>query len=245
MQVNIKTLKSRFEKAMDKYDSNAVVQTHMAHKLINAICRYGNEFDKILELGSGTGILTRETAAHINYKTYYANDLIEKSKEYLDKILPRYTFMSGNAQDIQLPERMNLILSNALFQWFKNIDFLHLADMLEKDGLLAFTTFSPENFREIREITGLSLEYKSVDEIKSAMSSSFEILYIEEYTEILHFTKVLELLAHIKNTGVNALLTRNMTYGTVLNFCNKYVEKYTDITLTYSPIIVLGKKRCI
>ena len=242
MQVNIKTLKSRFEKAMDKYDANAAVQTHMAHKLINAICRYGNEFDKILELGSGTGILTRETAAHINYKTYYANDLIEKSKEYLDKILPRYTFISGNAQDIQLPERMNLILSNALFQWFKNIDFLHLADMLEKDGLLAFTTFSPENFREIREITGLSLEYKSVDEIKNAMSLSFEILHIEEYTEVLQFATVLELLAHMKNTGVNALSERNPTFLEVKNFCDKYKEKFTDISLTYSPIIVIGKK---
>ena len=242
MQVNIETVKKRFEKNMDKYDGNAVVQMHTAHKLINAICRYGNEFDKILELGTGTGILTRETAAHINYKTYYANDLIEKSKEYLDKILPRYTFISGNAQDIQLPERMNLILSNALFQWFKNIDFLHLADMLEKDGLLAFTTFSPENFREIREITGLSLEYKSVDEIKNAMSLCFEILHIEEYTEVLHFTTVLELLAHMKNTGVNNLLSHNLTFKEVKDFCADYERKFTYISLTYSPIIVIGEK---
>ena len=241
MQVNIKTLKSRFEKAMDKYDANAAVQMHMARKLITAVCGYGNEFDKILELGTGTGLLTKELGTHLNYKTYYANDLIEKSKDYLDKILPQYTFISGNAQEIYLPEKMNLILSNAMFQWFKNIDFLHLANMLEKDGLLAFTTFSPENFKEIREITGLSLEYKSDAEIKNAMFSSFEISHIEKYTEILHFNTMLELLSHMKNTGVNALSTHNLTFSEVQNFCDKYTARFTDISLTYSPIIIIGK----
>lgn len=242
MQVNTQIIKKRFEKAMDKYNCNAVVQTHMAHRLIETLSRYGINFDKILELGAGTGLLTKEAVTHLYYKTYYANDLVDKSKYYLDKILPAYTFISGNAQEIMPVEKMNLIISNAMFQWFTDIDFTHFANLLEQGGLLAFTTFSPSNFKEIREVTGLSLDYKSTAQIRKAMHLNFEILYIEEYNKILNFKSVLELLAHMKNTGVNALSSHGMTYKSVKDLCDKYTEKFGNISLTYSPVIIIGKK---
>jgi len=242
MQINPKIVKKQFEKNMEKYSQNAVVQARLAHNLVDTLCNYQTHFDNVLELGSGTGLLTRIAHEKLWYRKYFANDLIEKSKNYLDEILPEYTFIAGNAQKIKPNCKMDLIISNAMFQWFKNIDAAHFANMLNQCGILAFSTFSPDNFIEIRETAGLSLEYKTVDEIKNLLTSRFEILYIKEYWEILYFKTPLELLAHMKNTGVNSLSTQ-WTFKEVKSFCERYKERYSRPHLTYAPIVVIAKRR--
>ena len=243
MQINPKTVKKQFEKNMEKYSQNAVVQARLAEKLIDILSNYQTAFDKILELGSGTGLLTKILTQKLQYEKYYANDLTEKSQNYLDKILPQYSFIEGNAQKINPNCRVDLIVSNAMFQWLKKIDENHFANMLNKEGMLAFSTFSPENFNEIREITGLSLHYKTTDEIKSELNSRFDVIHIEEYKDILHFANPLELLAHMKNTGVNSLSSKHWTFNEVKSFCERYQKKYTNIRLTYAPIICIAKLR--
>ena len=47
--------------------------------------------------------------------------------------------------------------------------------MLKSGGILAFTTFSPDNFKEVRSFTGLSLEYKTFDELKEILSEKYKI----------------------------------------------------------------------
>lgn len=79
MQIDNKLIKKHFEKSMDKYDKNATVQDLMASKLIIELEKISNNFENILELGSGTGLLTKRINSHIKYKNYFANDLVEKS----------------------------------------------------------------------------------------------------------------------------------------------------------------------
>lgn len=244
MQVNPNLIKNHFKKSMDKYNSNAVVQKSLAQKLVSELTKFRSNFENILELGCGTGLLTQEAVKHLVYKNYIANDLIDKSKNYIDKILPNYTFICANAQKIKPSKKVDLIISNAMFQWFNDLEKVssHYSNLLNKDGILAFTTFSPENFCEIRELTGLTLEYKSIEEIKSELNNKFNILYTEEYKETLTFKNPLELLAHMKNTGVNSLTNQHWTFKEVKEFCDKYKEKYPEITLTYAPVIIIAKR---
>jgi malonyl-ACP O-methyltransferase BioC len=208
--------------------------------------------DTILEPGAGTGLLTREIIRKIKFKHYIANDLSEKSKKYIDIIFdgqsPLHskggcTFLAGNALKIKLPRKADLIVSNAMFQWFTDIEkaAAHFYNLLEPGGILAFTTFSPENFREIKTLTGLSLEYKTVREIEQALKN-YEILHIEEFEHSLAFQNPLELLAHMKHTGVNSLAAKNWTFADVKDFCENYRQKYPQITLTYAPVIVIAQK---
>ena len=68
MQVNPKTVKKQFEKNMDKYDSNAFVQLELAKKLIDELSVYRTDFDRVLEQGCGTGILSRLIKEKISYR---------------------------------------------------------------------------------------------------------------------------------------------------------------------------------
>lgn len=243
MQINPKLIKNQFQKSIDTYNENAIAQKLMAEKLVTEIVKIKCEFDNILELGCGSGLLTKEISKTIKFNNYFANDLVEKSKSYVQKIIPDTIFYCGNAQKINPAQKMDLIISNAMFQWFKTINTNNYKKMLNHGGILAFTSFSPENYREIRELTGLSLDYKTIDELQQIFEKDFEIIHKEEFTYVMKFSTPLELLAHMKNTGVNSLTTQHWTFKEVKNFCDNYSQKFPEITLTYAPIIFICKKK--
>lgn len=244
MFIDPKKVKKQFEKSFDKYNSNAIIQKELAKKLVEEVSKIGINYDKILEIGSGTGLLSKQISKNIKFKEYYANDLIPKSKYYLDKILDKYEFIQGDAQKIKLNKKLNLIISNAVFQWFKDLKKTskYYSSLLDKDGIIAFSTFTQDNFKEIKELTGISLEYKTKNQIVEDLKDNFEIIHISEYKNILKFSNPLELLAHIKNTGVNALSNKPLTFKEVKEFCQNYKAKYPEITLTYTPVIIVAKK---
>lgn len=246
MQTDYKHIKKQFEKSMESYNKNAVVQDLMASKMIIELVKFSNHFDSILELGSGTGLLTKRVIKDISFKNYCANDLVEKSKIYVQKLIPNAQFFCGNALKIKPSKKADLVVSNAMFQWFENLD--KAIDILKrhmaKEAILAFSSFTPDNFKEIKEITGLSLKYKSQEDIEAILKNKgFDILYCETFYEEMKFKSPLELLAHLKNTGVNSLSEKTWTVAKVKDFCDRFSRKYPQAILTYSPIIVIAKRK--
>ena len=244
MSTDIKNIKKQFEKSMSDYDKNAVVQDLTASKLVIELLKVSSDFENVLELGSGTGLLTKRLVKSIKYKNFYANDLVEKSKMYVQKFVPEVNFICGNAFKVKTAKKMDLIVSNAMFQWFENFEKAVeiLKTNLKPDGVLAFTTFAPSNFKEVTEITGLTLKYKSKEELENTLKNKgFEILYSEGFYEEMNFKTPLELLAHMKHTGVNSLSEKTWTVKKVKEFCEKYSKKYPKPILTYSPIIIIAR----
>lgn len=245
MQTDFKTIKKQFEKSMKNYDKNAVVQDFMAEKMLSELVKLSDSYYNILELGVGTGLLTKKVSEILDFTLYYGNDLVDKSKNYLKKYIPAADFICGNALKIKSIQNMNLVISNAMFQWFDDLEkgVNIISGYLSRGGILAFSTFASDNFNQIRDITGLTLNYKTKDEIENILKfSGFEILYSEEFSRDLKFNNALEILAHMKNTGVNSLSEKFWTITNIKEFCDKYAQKYPSYTLTYSPIIIIARK---
>ena len=69
-------VKDKFLSSIKTYDSNAIVQKEMAVKLIDSVIEnLGTKFNHVLEIGSGTGLLTQEIVDKIEFRKLITNDL--------------------------------------------------------------------------------------------------------------------------------------------------------------------------
>ncbi len=246
MQVNPKILKQKFEKSMPKYDANAIVQREMAERLVALLSQNcGKKFARILELGSGTGVLTKLIERNLDYDFLTCNDIVEKSRFYLENLGLKFDFILGNSAKIKPNGHPDLIISNAMFQWFADLApvLQHYSRVLNSDGVLAFSTFSTENFKEIRDVLGVSLNYLNIEQIQEVLHPNFDVVAIEEFERVLEFSSPLELLAHLKNTGVNSISSGKMTFAQVKDFCDKISTENGKCSLTYAPVLVIAKKK--
>ena len=166
----INNIKRQFKKSYKTYNDNAIVQKDMAERLV---CEIFGKYENILEIGCGTGLLTRKISNKIEYNKYIANDIVIEAQEYI-KHFPYVEFLAGDILQLDLSKNFDLIVSNAVFQWFSDISesIIHIQKWLKPNGILAFSTFSPDNFKEFTELTGISLNYPTKEYIKSVIKDN-------------------------------------------------------------------------
>ena len=252
---NKEVVKSRFDRNYDSYGQHATVQQEIADKLANLLLEYNpSRFKRILEIGCGTGFLTRNMIANASIETYFLNDLAESAfSETCRHLTPekrsKIHGIAGDAEIIDLPDNLDAIVSTSTVQWFNSLEsFIAKATyLLNSNGIFAFSSFGKENFKEIRSILNVGLDYKSLDEIRQLMELNFEILHTEEWQQTIHFQHPTEVLKHMKFTGVNSLGDCYFGKEKLSQFIENYQEKFSttkeSVTLTYHPIIIIAKKR--
>ena len=237
--MNTELVKKRFAKSIKTYDENAFVQKAMAEKLKTMLIP--KPYRKVLEIGCGTGFLTKIVSNDLDFENYIANDLVEDCKSCINEINPKIKFVSGDIKEIlkNSNQTFDLIISNAALQWVVNYEefFNLLLKKLNPSGTLLFSTFGKKNFIEIYETTGISLNYPSKEELKNIFRNY--TCKIEEELEILSFNSALDVLKHIKYTGVNCLSTSTWTKSNLKDFEEKYKK---PVTLTYNPVYVSVQK---
>ena len=146
------------------------------------------------------------------------------------------------------PGRFDLVVSASAFQWMRDLrGFFHrLAGLLQPGGCLLFNTFLPDNLFEIRTLTGRGLDYPTAAELGSWLSSDFEVKRCEEKTICFTFTSPVEVLRHLKATGVTATGNHLWTKGRLEQFRKQYIEQFStpdgSVTLTYRPVYFVAIK---
>jgi len=248
-RINKALVSRRFAGSIDSYPANAVVQGETAHGLIAALkAESGSSFDAVFEVGCGTGLLTALIASELQYRKLTVNDLVPDCRRSIAKITD-CEFIAGDIETItELPRPVDLVISNATFQWLTGPEaaFARFAGILPSGGVLAFSTFGPENLREIAAITGHSLVYRSIPDIRKMLAADFEIKTIAEQSRSMVFNAPLEVLEHLRKTGVTGVSSKIWTKSVLKNFINGYIDRYSvtgGVVLTYHPILVIAVKR--
>lgn len=222
-----KLIENRFKKCLPTYDESASVQKTMAQKLVSLSEK--KDFEAILEIGCGTGLLTKECLEAFSFTSYLANDIVPECKDYVMKLNDNIEFIAGDITNLALKGKFDLIISNAVFQWFKEPEFVieKLSTFLTPNGLLLYSTFGDRNFYELKEILGIGIDYPI----------SYSKKLCEELYE-MEFSSVIDLLKHIKNTGVNAIQNYSFTRGDLKAVEKMFIERYGKVKLTYNPVYV-------
>ncbi len=265
----------RFSRARDTYSHEARVQQQVADKMMQLLQTHTptGTFRHVVEFGCGTGSYSRVLKQSLRLDTLLLNDLCGEMRESLTDILSatqttevqttnptppavatqngRITFLADDAEYAEFPNGSDLITSCSTLQWFNSPEhfFKRCHRFLAPEGYLAFSTFGMENMYEIRSLTGHGLRYLSLEKLSSLLHPLFEVIYREEEIVRLTFDNPLQVLQHLKQTGVTGTEKTVWTRGRLQTFCEEYTRLFAvsheKVSLTYHPIYIIARKRNI
>ncbi len=140
-----------------RYDRVSPVQQRMGRRLLEGVRKRpcGKRVRRILELGCGSGALTRRVQECFPGAEITALDLSPGMIDEARRNLSGVDFVCGDAEDhahrAQGP--YDLVLSNAAAQWFHDpaVALKSYGSLLSPGGLLAVSTFGDGTFRELKQ----------------------------------------------------------------------------------------------
>ncbi len=227
-------IQNNFKKSLKTYNRHAQIQKEMAQTLVSLIKK--QHFQNVLEIGSYTGILTEELIRKISFDEYLALDIVE-SFDFIKNLSPKIKFQKSDIENFSTKQKFDLITANASLQWcldFENT-IKKLKTFLNKNGILAISIFGEKNLFEIKETFNVGLDYLSIDEIKKIFSNNAKII---EKTTSFEFQNPMEILKHLKYTGVNSISKNKLTISQIKEKMSILDKKYAN-KLTYNPLYII------
>lgn len=149
-------VRSSFERAASEYDRVAVLQREVGDRLLDRLELIKLEPGCILDLGAGTGYISRSLIKHYRGARVVALDIAPAMLLQVRRQSGwwrRPGLVCGDIERLPFADRsVELILSNLTLQWCNDLDatFAEFRRVLKPGGALLFTTFGPDTLRELR-----------------------------------------------------------------------------------------------
>lgn len=245
MSYDKELVKRRFEQNLHSYNSLATVQRDIAHRLAQMTLHHKSHVLLGVEIGAGTGFLTEQLLTNYPDSHWTVNDLTATCQRFLPSS-PRITFRACDGETMPFDGLFDMIATASVVQWFDNLELFiaRVSKALRSGGILALSTFGHDNFAEITATTGQSLEYHSQAEITQwCTDHGLRILEQQQWHCQQQFDTPIDVLRHIKATGVNAITKQRWTHADMARFQSDYRAYCNPITLTFHPIIVIACKQ--
>ncbi len=231
--INKSNVRNHFSLAAKTYEANAFVQKKMAARLLEAAKTSGRTFSRILEIGCGTGYLTRLLSTAFPAALLYATDISPQMIAQASKLHPaafreNTFFLTQDGENLSVEDSFDLIISNAAFQWFTDYEraFSGFAARLNENGLLLYSTFGPSTFNELhaafrhtRQILQLppderhGPDFLSGPELTLAAAKTGLCCKHQESEERVYFHSARDFLQSIKKTGATHAPLASSTFN--------------------------------
>lgn len=190
----------RFSQCASGYEREAKLQSLVARRLAASFPAL--ESPDILEIGCGTGLLTRHLLEHYRDGRFFITDISQAMLEQCKAQLPRQAEISFGVMDGEQPDlskKYDLIISGMTVQWFENParSLLQLHSMLRPEGHLLYSTIGPRLFPQWRKV---------LDELKLPCGlielTCLPGEIVEEFHQ-MHFDSGVAFLENLKATGAS------------------------------------------
>jgi len=162
-------LRASFERASASYEGAADLQARVAAELLERLELFRFEPAVVLDLGCGTGRVTRELKRRYRRARVIALDLapgmLREARRH-QRPWRRFERVCGDA--LRLPLRdgsVDLMFSNLMLQWCEPLGaaFAEVRRVLKPSGFFAFTTFGRDTLYELRSAWAQADAYNHVN----------------------------------------------------------------------------------
>lgn len=208
MSIDKQRIGKSFARHYGQYEDAAVVQRNMADRLAAALAEHAPQLtvQRALEIGIGTGFLTRHLAARFPEAEWWFNDLTPAAFDWIPVGLKQALTLEGDAETLPYPHGLDLLASASALQWFDDLAsfFPKAHGVMNAGGVLALATFGDCHFHELAAVTETPLHYPAPAALADmARRAGFAPLHAEDWEETLLFSSARDLLDHLRRTGVN------------------------------------------
>lgn len=219
--VDKRDVRSSFERAAADYDRVAVLQREVGDRLLERLEVIKLDPRTILDLGAGTGYITRALMKQYRGARVLALDIATamlKQTRAQSGWWRRPGLVCGDIERLPFADNsVELILSNLTLQWCNGLDaaLAEFKRVLKPGGALLFTSFGPDTLRELRTswaaVDGYNhvnsfLDMHDVGDAMVRAGLAEPVLDVEQFA--LTYTEVNGLVRDLKTLGAH-----NVTAG--------------------------------
>jgi len=212
-----------FSRSAPDYEQHAVLQKQLADELFSSLGRLKPE--RILDIGCGTGYLTRNLAKKYPRAQVVGIDIAPGmiAVANANNQFGNLRFQIGDGEKFILNKSFDLVVSSASLQWMDaGKVFRAIQSNLLPGGSFIFTTFGPRTLQEMRKSGFRVNRFVPVGRLVELLDESFRVEKITSRMVEQYFKGVKELVCHLTEVGAqNPKPNRN-----VLSAFKKYREQF-------------------
>jgi len=198
-----------FSKSAPNYDQYALLQKKMSEALFSLITK---DYEKILDVGCGTGILVSKIAENHPRSKIIGLDIAPGMINYSASNI-KYSnagFIEGDGEALLFnKEEFDLVVSSAALQWMDCKKAVPEASrVLKPGGSFIFSTFGPATLCELKE-AGLSVNtFPEKEVISMLLNQYFKKSKITSEIIMINYDTPLEAFKYLKDIGAHISVDR-------------------------------------
>lgn len=259
MNISIQRSKLRkiFSRIAKEYDAYAFLQKRIGQQLLSRICQEAVDPEFILDIGMGTGWLTKRLSLLYPQSHIFGIDFAEGMVCFAARDKARYFLSIADAESLPFKTgSFELAISNLAYQWVNRLTlaFAEVRRVLKKDGRFYLTCFGKKTLVELKNSLSEALNQKPLKRIfipnnslpsqeliyESLLELGFTNIKINSYIEKEFFDDIFALVEWLKKIGANQLAQPTFIGKNIWEQANRiYLSNYRENTKAFASFEVI------
>lgn len=258
--INKQQVRQHFSLHAREYDRYAKVQQVVARRLALLLKEYQRPFGRALEVGCGTGMLSRQLLDLQPDMDLILSDIAHGMCQQVQENYPHQSVCALDAAALPfVEETFDLVTSSSVYQWLNDLPnaFAEIFRVLRPGGVLAIAFFGEKTLYELRNshqavLLGKQSHVQSFPEINAvadALVREFQVLNLHAEFEIEWHENVSALLRALKKIGAQNASQKRPPGLASRQVMQQMMTHYNDvygcedgIPATYEVIYLLARK---
>jgi len=209
--VNKKLIRRAFNSATKTYDVAADWQKNVGNILLDYLKPIQPQHKTILDLGAGTGYMTKNLQQQYPDNQYIVLDIAEDMLQFCRQHFNKNQLICADAETLALSSNsIDIIVSNMVLHWCRSLTntLKEQSRILIKGGLLFFSILGPESLLSLKTAWQHVDHHTHINDFpdvttiqKACYNSGFSLLHFERHEIQKNYRNVFELMNHLKATG--------------------------------------------